>query len=680
LFLSSIEVKNFRNIKDIKVVIDNSLTVIVGKNNSGKTSFMKSIYNVLEKDEYNYYDYPLNLVEKLEQKLINFKKENFSEDSFIDMQNNINFCSVIFDIDYSDDIDNSELGFLSDFIIDLDDKVFNAKIEARYSFDIKKDMLKNLIENYHKDIIDTNFIESNFKKFFKLQVISNSIIDRKHTRIVDVNSLRQLIKFKYLDAERFMGESNSSSSIALNELVKKLFSSDFVYEDEHVQNTISELRRDIYRISDNFQTTVNTQLSKIVDETRKFTGYPGADELPLGVKSSIELLETLTNNNLSLIYRDKFNHELPNGNNGLGYKNLINIVFQIQNYIEDLDIKNFIGIPLLMIEEPESHMHPQLQTTFIKYINAYVCEFLNEKSNLQIVITTHASHIANSVDFDKIRYFKKSQSKCVVKDLKEYIETDIENIEFLTKYMTLSNCDIYFADKLILIEGAGERLLLNNMIEKVSDELEKKVLPCSNNIPLKTQYISYIEVGGAYAYVFFKLLEFLEIPSLVVTDIDPIGKDNKRCLCKDGESTSNATIKRWYLQNVLKKTKFNISQKRYPMKESIIPFADIEKMDWSEKIMNTIILTFQEKEDVSGYMGRSLEQSIIAANTDLYLDEEQVIDEETIENAFDQSSSKMDFALDLLVNKENSEQKFIVPKYIKEGLMRLANFGSEEEN
>jgi putative ATP-dependent endonuclease of OLD family len=67
--------------------------------------------------------------------------------------------------------------------------------------------------------------------------------------------------------------------------------------------------------------------------------------------------------------------------------------------------------------------------------------------------------------------------------------------------MTLTRCDLLFADKAILIEGTSERLLLPKMIEKVDEVLSK-----TNK--LGSQYISVVEVGGAYAHIFFKLLDF----------------------------------------------------------------------------------------------------------------------------------------------------------------------------
>lgn len=63
---------------------------------------------------------------------------------------------------------------------------------------------------------------------------------------------------------------------------------------------------------------------------------------------------------------------------------------------------------------------------------------------------------------------------------------------------------------------------------------------------LQHQYYTLIEIGGAFAYKFIPFIEFLKIPSLIITDLDPVAKTDKSSyqavLVSQGESTSNATI------------------------------------------------------------------------------------------------------------------------------------------
>ena len=106
------------------------------------------------------------------------------------------------------------------------------------------------------------------------------------------------------------------------------------------------------------------------------------------------------------------------------------------------------------------------------------------------MIITHSAHIANEADFSKVRYFLAKQAGCTqVKDLGEAFkeEDSREDKEFLHKYLTLTKCDLYFADKAILIEGATERIILPEIIRKVDE---------SQDTTLRSKYLSVVEIGS----------------------------------------------------------------------------------------------------------------------------------------------------------------------------------------
>ena len=188
-------------------------------------------------------------------------------------------------------------------------------------------------------------------------------------------------------------------------------------------------------------------------------------------------------------------------------------------YVKELQLRGGACVPLFFIEEPESHMRPQLQRAFAEHLENFLENIQNKAdAHAQVVLTSHSSHIANTTDFAKIRYAQRTPDGVVYKNLKDFAESNRENTTFIRKYLTLARCDLFFADKVVLVEGASERLLLPDMIAK----RDKKGLFNSRTYKLPAQYYSIIEVGGAYAHLFVPLLEFLGIPSLVLTDIDSI--------------------------------------------------------------------------------------------------------------------------------------------------------------
>ena len=109
-------------------------------------------------------------------------------------------------------------------------------------------------------------------------------------------------------------------------------------------------------------------------------------------------------------------------------------------------------------------MHPQMQNSFADYLEQYLDKI--SSVHIQTFLTSHSSHIANTMSFSKIRYAQKTNNGVVYKNLKLFADNHPDNTEFIKKYLTLSRCDLFFADKVILVEGASERLLIPDMIKK----------------------------------------------------------------------------------------------------------------------------------------------------------------------------------------------------------------------
>ena len=129
-------------------------------------------------------------------------------------------------------------------------------------------------------------------------------------------------------------------------------------------------------------------------------------------------------------------------------------------------------------------------------------------NNLQTIISTHSAHITSQSSFNDIKYFyKESVDNVISKNLSElenqYGTEDEEkrNFQFLKQYLTLNKSELFFAEKVIFIEGNTERILLPYMMKKIDSENSK----IENYNPLLSQNISIVEVG-AYAHVFDNFL------------------------------------------------------------------------------------------------------------------------------------------------------------------------------
>jgi len=170
---------------------------------------------------------------------------------------------------------------------------------------------------------------------------------------------------------------------------------------------------------------------------------------------------------------------------------------------------------------------------------------------------------------------------------------------------------------------------------------------------LSSQYVSVVEVGGAYAHIFFDLLNFLELRTLVITDLDTVNKNNagKSCKVSEGTNTSNQCIRKWFDD------------------PNISPSALIAKS--AEEKTNAIRrLAYQIPETNGAPCGRSFEDAFILANMDLF-GLGQVPQPERESRAWAEAErvrKKSDFALEYAITKTT----WVVPKYIADGLQWLA--------
>lgn len=414
--------------------------------------------------------------------------------------------------------------------------------------------------------------------------------------------------------------------------------------DPIVSKKVIELRDIVEKANKEVQKKSDAILGSIVNKTIGF-GYPNGEELQLGVITQLRIDEQIKNGT-TLSYRsEKLGESLPSTHNGLGYKNLIKIEFLLAAFAKDIEKRGAACIPLLFIEEPESHMHPQMQHAFTDYLETFLKNISNV--NIQTFLTSHSAHIANAMDFSKIRYAQKTDSGVIYKNLNSFAQSYASSMDFIKKYLTLSRCDLFFADKAIFVEGASERLLLPDMIIKC----DNAGLFSTQKYKLPAQYYALVEIGGAYAYKFIPFANFLGIPCLILTDIDSMKDGRTKAVVSKGKITSNSTIK-WWMRKIKSlpdddKTKIDLSEIRALTKE--------------QRTIGKCHIEFQTMEN--GLCGRSLEESIMNVNRSCYKLTEPVT-EECLEF---KDKSKTDFALNLICDNPDYE----IPQYIKDGLVWL---------
>lgn len=292
-------------------------------------------------------------------------------------------------------------------------------------------------------------------------------------------------------------------------------------------------------------------------------------------------------------------------------------------------------------------------------------------SGIQTLITTHSSHIVSDCNFDDLIYFKRDNGTAISKafnSLKEEYGDEQLGYKFVKQYLTLNSSELFFADKVICVEGDTERILIPTMMQKV--DISNPINQASNTMPLLSQNISIIETG-AHSQVFRKLFDFLGIKVLIITDIDPANKNGGKsltsCSAVEATSTTNASIKSF----------FDISGDNV--------FSMVAQKSFAEKITsdNRIRIAYQIPEDKNTYQPASFEDAFISLNKKFIINQKDGLikfkalkkfENSEIEDFYkfarDKVNKKSALASSLLYF-EDEGNTWIVPKYISEGLLWL---------
>ena len=464
--LAKIRIKNYRLLVDAELEVDPKTTLIVGRNNTAKTSCFECIGKVLDGTQFSFNDYPLLKRENLYTDFASFMAK---EITFEDLCERLEPISIEFLVDYSLDAPEDNLGALSPFIIDVDVDTTTALIRAEYKLKAdEKSIWKILEPSYYVNGIFSpdddvhNAIISSFHKLFEMTIYAINPKNAEDKQIKKQKELSELFPFHIIQAERRLGEDGTQDN-SLSSLISDFFDMSEDELDPSVSEKVKELRVIVETANKKVQQQSDSILSALVSNAVGF-GYPNGEELQLGVTTQLNIDDQIKNQTQLSYTAGTSNERLPSTYNGLGYKNLIKMEFLLAAFAKKVEKCGDACIPLLFIEEPESHMHPQMQHAFAEYLEAFLAKITS--IGIQTLLTSHSAHIANTMVFSKIRYAQKTKTGVIYKNLNTFAEENSSNIDFIRKYLTITKCDLFFADKTIFVEGASERLLLPDMIDK----------------------------------------------------------------------------------------------------------------------------------------------------------------------------------------------------------------------
>lgn len=516
MYLRKIEINCFRNFNKTEVVFQDGVNIIIGPNNSGKSNLLRAV----------------KLLDNLESvgNIHDFNKNNIAH-NIQRYKQEPPVIEIVYYIEHEMDYETFDDGILrfKNFIVYNDDGnvlsgkdgkyVINAAIRLRYELDSK---YNNEYLSAMKNVQDLSGFFVALEKLISHFSWNYYNITSNHT--VKKNDAQNIFSIDFVEADRQTSKTLPKTK-------------DYVQEKIKAFDGRIDLRNDI-----NY--AINTGLSHINTDIKTIFQV---DEDAIGIKNgNNEIIPRFAydspfHNYFEFGLQDiDLKYEIPMDSNGLGYNNLIQI-YGIIKFKIDFDYN------ILLIEEPEAHLHPAMQYKLFQYLKALKkrdAETPGERIiKNQIFITTHSANITASADIDdmiSLFYYRepatalfeveatnlkdkftcktlercsnddakkvamckqddacicssdcKIDCKCVCKDdcMKKRLEKRNKQLacakNHLIKFLDVTRSDLLFTQRTILVEGLAEKLLMPAFAKK-----------CGLDYELEYNHISIVEIGG----------------------------------------------------------------------------------------------------------------------------------------------------------------------------------------
>lgn len=623
--ISRLLVDGYRHFENQEVLLEQDTTVLAGANNSGKTSLIDLLRVVLQSGK-DLSDEDFSASRRLDWstgviQAIFDGKESFlatlAEDRLV-----VEAPRIEVQIEVSYDAKTDDIREYADFLMDLD--LRKSAFYFEYKFAPKPDKLRASVELLYDSFVaiiaqecwrGVADIDTTSRALHRMQSdLCKSLIEACDVEVfyadgafencvpMERKRFSRLFNLKIIKASRPLDDTIDDKTGALSQrFVASMKGND---EWQGVLDSIPEHVLAAIESTGVGALTTKTALESLNEVVNSISATNGQAKNDLYLDFQVSEADAI--NVIARAMRARYRGvgvPLGERSQGLGYSNLIVLHLEIEAFLQStLRPENALLVNVVIIEEPESHMHPQMQNAFIMHLFQKVAT----SKNLQALVTTHSSEIVRSSGIELLRVLKVVERASKIIDLRDFhakqVATKSPEMQRLFSLLySINFADVLFADKVVIYEGDTERMYFQALIQGL-DHLAV----------LRTQYVSYVQVGGAHAHVYLPLIvDTLGIKTVVVTDVDY----KKGCILASKEEisalgTTNATLTELFA----KSTAGTGSEKKkvpptlgdlYSFKNAAIGVASLE--DWP-------LLAVAYQSGAEGY-ARTLEEAILAKLT-----------------------------------------------------------------
>lgn len=444
------------------------LNVIVGANNSGKTGLLKAINLLSEPNQISIEDFNKNDL----QSNFNSKYKEISPEIVIEYH-------IKHDISEDDTTDESIIKLMS--FIGIDEIVANknagddptqytlsACVKAKYALDSKR------ITEYLQAVAKSTTFEDFYSAFSICQKYYGwTYTNGVSQTLVDAKEATNIFRVDFIEAER-------NSEAVYSETKREI--EHFLKSDPEGLLKLQTIQQEL---SQKMKEAIEPVLGKIAGLVEHEKNDIGLSKGNVAISQDLRPSTSISGAYVIDVKDTKSGYVVPLSHNGLGYNNLINMYMLVKL----VEIQKGRDFRILCLEEPEAHLHPAMQYKLFKFLKKLDEEM---KLNQQIFVTTHSSNITAVAGLDNMYMLaydrENSIADCRQQSLKKQFENDGSAKKHMMKFLDVTRSDMLFADKVILVEGIAEKLLLPKFLEKC-------------HFPYEDEHISIVEIGGKnFAY------------------------------------------------------------------------------------------------------------------------------------------------------------------------------------